>query len=470
MPAPESVIRALDARFDLAVEELTGLARIPSVSAEDFDPMAVSQSADAVARLLLAAGLEHAEVVAPAGCHPYVLGEWLAAPDAPTLLLYAHHDVQPPGREERWVSPPFEPTLREDGRLYGRGVVDDKAGVIVFAAAIRAWLEATGSLPVNVKIVVEGEEEIGSANLAEFLSQYRERLAADAIVLSDTANLAAGLPSITTSLRGLVNIDVSLRTLDHPLHSGMWGGPVQDAATALTKLLARLTNDRGEIAVPGLDRDVPSLTRAERAALDTLPFDEALFREDAGLVHEMRLAGDPDCTVYEKLWLRPALAVVALEAMPLAGAANQLIAEARARIGLRLAPGQDPERAAETLCAFLRKAPPLGCEIELEIESLAGGWRTEPEGPAFDGAVRALTLGYQRDPVFIGCGGSIPFVDPFARVLGGVPALLLGLEDPVCNAHGENESLHLGDFHRAMRSAAHLLDELRGIPRVASIG
>lgn len=470
MPAPESVIRALDARFDLAVEELTGLARIPSVSAEDFDPQAVRRSAEAVARLLLAAGLEHAEVVAPVGCHPYVIAEWLAASDAPTLLLYAHHDVQPPGREDRWVSPPFEPTLREDGRLYGRGVVDDKAGVIVFAAAIRAWLEATGSLPVNVKLVVEGEEEIGSANLADFLSQYCERLAADAIVLSDTANLAAGLPSITTSLRGLVNIDVSLRTLDHPLHSGMWGGPVQDAATALAKLLARLTDERGEIAVPGLDSDVPRLTGAERSALGALPFDEAHFREDAGLVPAARLAGDPERSVYEKLWLRPALAVVALEAMPLAGAANQLIAEARARIGLRLAPGQDPQRAAETLCAFLRSDPPFGCEVETEIESLAGGWRTEPEGPAFEGAVRALTLGYQRDPVFIGCGGSIPFVEPFARVLGGAPALLLGLEDPVCNAHGENESLHLGDFRRAMRSAAHLLDELRGIPRVAPLG
>jgi len=467
MPAPESVIRALEARFDRSVDDLCSLARIPSVSAPGFDAGEVRRSAEATAALLLDSGLERAEVVAPGGCHPYVIAEWLGAEDAPTLLLYAHHDVQPPGRSERWLSPPFEPTLRDDGRLYGRGVVDDKAGVIVFAAAIRAWLEAEGTLPVNLKLVVEGEEEIGSENLADFLSAYRDRLAADAIVLSDTANLEAGLPSVTTSLRGLVNVDVHLRALDHPLHSGMWGGPVQDAASALVALLARLRDEHGEIAVPDIDADVPDLTAEESAALEALPFDEASFRADAGLSPATRFAGDPRRTVYEKLWRRPSLALVALDAMPLATAANQLIAEASARVGLRLAPGQDPERAAERLCAFLQSDPPLGCEVEVEVESLAAGWLTEPVGPAFDGARRALALGYDREPVAIGCGGSIPFVEPFARVLGGAPALLLGLEDPICNAHGENESLHLGDFRRAMHAAAHLFDELRQIPRVA---
>jgi acetylornithine deacetylase/succinyl-diaminopimelate desuccinylase-like protein len=465
MPAPEPVIDALDERYEESIEALCALARIPSVSAPGYDPSAVRRCADETARLLEAAGLERVEVVTSGDAHPYVIAEWLSAPGAPTLLLYAHHDVQPPGRDERWLTPPFEPTLRDDGRLYGRGVVDDKAGIVVFAAAIRAWLEATGSLPLNVKLVVEGEEEIGSDHLADFLRQYRERLSADAIVLSDTANLEAGLPSITTSLRGLVNVDVRLRALDHPLHSGMWGGPVQDAALALSKLLARLTDERGEIAVPGLDADVPTLSSAERDALAALPFDEAGFRCDAGLLEGTRLGGDPERSVYERLWRRPAVAVVALEAMPIATAANQLVAEAKARVGLRLAPGQDPQRAADVLCDFLRGEPPLGCEIETRVESLAGGWLTRPEGPAFEGAVRALARGYGRDPVFIGCGGSIPFVEPFAQVLGGVPALLLGLEDPVCNAHGENESLHTGDFRRAMRAAAHLLAELREIPR-----
>lgn len=464
MPAPNDVLEIADARFDQSVAELCGLARIPSVSAAGFDPREVVRSAEATAELLLACGLERAEVVSPGDCHPYVVGEWLGAPGAPTLLLYAHHDVQPPGRVDRWRTPPFEPTDGGDGRLYGRGVVDDKAGIVVFASAIRAWLEAKGSLPVNLKLVVEGEEEIGSENLAGFLEATRERLAADAIVLSDTANLEAGLPSITTSLRGLVNVDVRLRALDHPLHSGMWGGPVQDAASALVALLARLRDERGEIAVPGLDADVPPLSDAERAALAALPFDEQAFRSDAGLDPDAAFAGDPARSVYERLWRRPALAIVAFEAMPLAEAANQLIAEASARVGLRLAPGQDPQRAADTLCAFLRADPPLGCEVEVEIESLAAGWRTDPAGPAFDGARRALATGYGRAPVEIGCGGSIPFVEPFARVLGGVPALLLGLEDPICNAHGENESLHLDDFRRAIHSAAHLFQELQTIP------
>jgi len=473
-PASTSVLgaalEALELRFEASVEELSALARIPSVSAPGFDPAEVRRSAEAVRDLLLASGLEAAEVidletaVGESPAHPYVLAEWLRAGDeAPTLMLYAHHDVQPPGRAAHWDSPEFEPTLRDDGRLYGRGVVDDKAGVVVFAAAIRSWLDATGSLPVNVKLVVEGEEEIGSGHLAQFLAQHRERLSADVIVLSDTANLESGLPSITTSLRGLVNIDVHVRALDHPLHSGMWGGPVPDAATALSTLLARIANPDGSVAVPGLSDDVPSLSDVERAAIAALPFDADAFRADAGLVDGASLGGETGSQVYENLWRRPSIAVTALEAMPLVGAANQLIAEAHARVGLRLAPGQDAERAARLLSEFLRRDPPRGVEVETEVESFASGWSTEPEGPAFDAAVRALAAGYERDPVFIGCGGSIPFVGPFAEVLGGVPALLLGLEDPICNAHGENESLHLGDFRKAMRAAVHLLHELRGV-------
>ena len=465
MPAPDSVIQALNASFEASVDALRTLARIPSVSAPGYPTAPLQASAEAVVALLRSAGAHSTEIVAPAGCHPYVIGEWVADPNRPTLLLYAHHDVQPPGREDRWRSPPFEPTMGEGERLYGRGVVDDKAGVVVFAAAIRAWLDATGGLPVNIKLVVEGEEEIGSDHLATFLRDYRERLAADVIVLSDTANLEAGLPSITTSLRGLVNVDVHLRALDHPLHSGMWGGPVLDAATALSRLLARLVDDRGEVAVPELAADVPVLSDAERAALEALPFEEAQFRADAGVVSGGVLGGDPARSAFERLWRRPAIAVVALEAAPLAGAANQLLAEASARVGLRLAPGQDPARAAERLCRFLQEDPPFGSEVSVEVESLAGGWHTDPSGPAFEAAVRALGRGYGRPPVFIGCGGSIPFVGPFAEVLDGAPALLLGLEDPICNAHGENESLHLGDFRKAMASAAHLFDELRDFPR-----
>jgi len=393
-----------------------------------------------------------------------VYGEWRAArPGAATVLIYAHHDVQPPGRLERWRTPPFEPTVREDGRLYGRGVVDDKAGLVLHLAALRAWREAAGGPPVHVKVLVEGEEEIGSVHLADFLRAHHERLRADVLVLSDTANLDTGLPSFTTSLRGLVVVEVAVRALDHPLHSGMWGGPLPDAAGALCALLARLTDASGAVAVPGLAGDAPPLDEATRAALAALPFDEAAFRADAGLPPGVPLSGEPGRSVYEQLWLRPTLAVTALEAMPLAGAGNQLIAEARARVGLRLAPGQDPHAAARRLSAFLRADPPRGVRVETRVESAAPGWRTDPVGPAFDAVRRALRAGYGRDPVAIGCGGSIPFVEPFLAALGGAPALLLGLEDPPCNAHGENESLHLGDFGKAALSSVHLLAELAAL-------
>jgi len=460
MPAPDDVLAALAGRDAQTLDELIALARIPSVSAEGFDPAEVERSAHAVADLFGRCGLSGVEVLRVGAAHPCVVAHWCGAKAAPTLLLYAHHDVQPPGRSEKWRTPPFDPTLRRDGRLYGRGVVDDKAGVLVFAAAVRAWLDARGALPVDVTLLVEGEEETGSSHLAAFLQAHRERLQADAIVLSDTANLEAGLPSITTSLRGLVNIDVHVRALDHPLHSGMWGGPVPDAASALAVLLGRLVGPDGSPAVPGLEDDVPVLAEYERQALAALPFDEARFRCDAGLPDGVQLAGATDRSVYERLWRRPAIAVTALEAMPLADAANQLVAEASARVGLRLAPGQDPARAARVLEAFLHTDPPFGVQVETRVGALAGGWRTEARGPAFDAARRALALGYGRAPVEIGCGGSIPFVAPFAQVLGGVPALLLGLEDPLCNAHGENESLELGDFRRAQRAAAHLFDEI----------
>jgi acetylornithine deacetylase/succinyl-diaminopimelate desuccinylase-like protein len=343
--------------------------------------------------------------------------------------------------------------------------VDDKAGLMLHAAALRAWFDATGALPINVKLIVEGEEEIGSTHLEPFLRAHRDRLDADVLVLSDTQNLATGLPSLTMSLRGIVQVDVTVRALDHPIHSGMWGGPVPDAATALVALLGRLVDANGDIAVEGIASDAPELDAEERAQLEALPFDADDFRADAGMVAEARFAGDARRTVYERLWYRPALALTALEAVPFATAANQLIDEARARVGVRIAPGQDPERVSRLVAACLERDPPFGVRVETVVPAAVPGWKTRPEGPAFDAARRALGAGFGRDAVTIGCGGTIPFVGPFCAVLGGVPALLLGLEDPPCNAHGENESLDLDDFRKAARASAHLLDELRGIPR-----
>ena len=459
------MLEALERGLDRAQADLVEFARIPGVSAAGFDPAEVERSARHVVGLLEDAGLEDVELCRVGDAHPAVVGQRRAPrDDAPTVLVYAHHDVQPPGRVEHWETPPFEPTLRGDGRLYGRGVVDDKAGLLLHVAAMRAWLEAAGELPVHVKVLVEGEEEIGSTHLEAFLRAHRERLRSDVIVLSDTANLETGLPSLTTSLRGLASVDVTVRALDHPLHSGMWGGPVPDAATALSMLLARLVDGAGRIAIPGFWDDVPEIDAATRAAYDALPLDEEAFRRDAGLLPGVPLSPESGRGLYESLWARPALAVTALEAMPLAEAASQLVAVARARVGLRLPPGQDAGRASEQLAAFLRKDPPRGVVVDVEAEAAADGWRTVPQGPAFDAARRALRGGYGREPVAIGCGGTIPFVGPFAEVMGGAPALLLGLEDPPCNAHGENESLDLGDFRKAARASAHLLAELGCYP------
>ena len=464
MGRSQDALRVLDARMERTLGELMAFARIPGVSAAGFDARELERSAEHAAGLIAAAGFENVDVVRLGDAHPYVLADWLhAVPGAPTVLLYAHHDVQPPGRADKWRSPAFEPTLRDDGRLYGRGVVDDKAGLLVHLAAARAWLESAAALPVNVKLIVEGEEEIGSPHLEEFLRAQQKRLRSDVIVLSDTANLQTGLPSLTTSLRGLVGLDLSVRALSHPIHSGMWGGPVLDAATALARLLARLVDDDGRPTVPGLEDDVPALDEATRAALLALPFDERAFRDDAGLVGSGALGGDASLSVYERLWLRPALAVTALEAVPLAGSSNQLIDEARAHVSVRVAPGQDPERVRDRVIARLSQAPPFGVEVRIEAESCVPGWRIEPEGPAFEAARRALEAGYGRPAVMIGCGGTIPFVGPFSAVMGGAPALLLGLEDPICNAHGENESLCVEDFGRAARGAACLLEELAQI-------
>jgi len=453
-----AVVDHLTVAHEALLADLADFCRIPGVSEASFPPEPLRASAAWLAARLERAGLHNVEVVQFPGAHPYVLAEWLGAPGAPTLLLYGHHDVQPPGRAEKWLSPAFEPTIR-DGRMYGRGVVDDKAGVMIHVAALEAWLKVHGRLPCNVKLVVEGEEEAGSTSLEAFLSTYKDRLAADCIVLTDTANLDIGIPSITFALRGLVAVNVEVSSLDHPLHSGMWGGPVPDPVMALCRILARLEGPNGEIAISGLYdtvRDDP----AARARLTALPFDEARFREDAGLLPGVALSGEVGRHTYEKLWTRPSLTLTALEARPLQGAVNQLIESARARVTLRIVPDMDPNAVQAALVNALKADPPHGVHVEVTTSPPAGAWATRPEGPAFDAAARALEKGFGHPAAFIGCGGSIPFVQPFADVLGGVPALLLGLEDPICNAHGENESLHLGDFKKACDAAAHLYAEL----------
>ncbi len=419
------------------LEELKKLVRIPSVSFDGFDRQQVRRSAEGTCDLMRRKGLQNVQMLEMPGAHPYAYGEWTQAKGRPTLLLYAHHDVQPTGEKEKWAQPdPFEPVER-DGRLFARGAADDKAGILVHIAAIDSWLKAHGSLPVNVKMIVEGEEESGSGSLPAFLKKHRDLLQADAIVLTDTANFD---------------------TVKQPVHSGMWGGPVPDPAMALAKILARLVKDDGSINLPGIYDKVRPLTAEEKKSLAALPSSDELFRKQAGMLPGTQLLGGRP--PWEMNWRQPSLAINAVQASSRKDARNIIVESAWARVGVRTVPDMDMKEVGQKLIAALERDPPWGVTVEVTPEGEGGWWYTKGDAPAFRAARKALRDGYGKEPVSIGCGGSIPFVEPFSRELGGVPALLIGVEDPYTNAHSENESLHLGDFSRATQSAIRFYAEL----------
>ncbi|MFN2613744.1 MAG: dipeptidase [Actinomycetota bacterium] len=423
--------------------DLERLVRIPSVSAPSFDPAHVRASAELTAELFEAEGLR-TRLLEVGGAHPAVLATHPAPAGAPTVLLYAHHDVQPPGDEALWSSPPFEPAER-DGRLYARGSADDKAGIAAHLCAVRAF---DGAPPVGVTVFVEGEEETGSEHLAQFLARYEEELRADVYVLADSANWRIGQPGITTSLRGLVDCVVEVRTLDHAVHSGMYGGPVPDALIALSRLLATLHDERGLPAVPGR-------THARPPMLD-LPDDE--FRHESGALDGVSFIGDG--TITERLWSRPSISVLGIDAPSVDKASNQLVPVARAKVSMRLAPGDDPSAALDALTKHLEANAPWGARVTVHRGAEGRPFAVGTSHRAFAVARAAMEEAWGCAPVDMGAGGTIPFVAAFAGAFPGSALLLTGVEDPDTRAHGENESLHIGEFARACLAETLLLQNL----------
>ncbi len=458
-PAVQAALDRLESRLPWARARLVELVRIPSVSAEGFPAAEVRRSAEATAALLREAGLENVRLLEMPGQHPYVYGDWLHAPEAPTLLVYGHHDVQPAGRAERWHSPPFEPAERE-GRLFGRGAVDDKGTFVCHVAAAEAWLRSTGRLPLNLRFLIEGEEEIGSPGLDAFLARHRGTLAADAAVLADTGNFDVGHPALTYQLRGIAQVDVEVRCLKRPVHSGFWGGPLPDAVRILARLIASLEAGDGGLAIPGLYRRVARTGKKQLRRIRALPFDERKFRGSAAMKPGTRFVGEKAFSVWERLWTRPSLTVIALEAHPIRGSSNQVLDAARARLSMRTVPEMDAAEAGRLLVRKLTARPPAGAVVRAKVTGTSQWWTTDPEGPAFEAARRALRTAYGREAAMIGAGGSIGFVQPFSDALGGVPCLLMGVEDPASAIHSENESLHLADQVKGMRAAVLLYEEL----------
>jgi cysteinylglycine-S-conjugate dipeptidase len=427
-------------------DELERLVRIPSVSAAGYDRSQVRRSAEASAEILEAAGLQDTRLLEIEGAHPAVFGEAPGPDGSPTVLLYAHHDVQPTGPEHLWDTDPFEPVEKE-GRLYGRGTSDDKCGVAMHAVVLRAF---GGRPPVGVKVLIEGEEEIGSAHLAGFLSEYGDSLGADVVIVADSGVWKVGVPGITTSLRGLVDCVVEVRTLDHAVHSGMYGGPVVDAVTALSRLMATLHDDRGNVAIAGL-------AMGPEPPVDLT---EEEYRAEAGVTDGVHLVGEGGIT--ERLWMKPSVGVLGLDAPSVQTATNQLIPSARAKVSLRLAPGDDPEWAMDALVGHLESNAPWGARVSVTRGAGGRPFRLKADGSAFDAARRAFKEVWGTEPVEMGTGGSIPLVAALADRYPDAQILLTGAADPDCRAHSENESVDLGELERSAAGEALLLHHLAG--------
>src|ERR1700674_761044 len=451
----EKVIDFINVNREKYLDELKSLLAIPSISALPEHAGDVKRCADWCADEMRRIGLQNVRLIRTPGS-PVVYGDWLGAPGAPTILFYGHYDVQPVDPLNLWQSPPFEATIR-DGEIYARGSADDKGQVFMHFKAIEAHLQQNGRLPVNIRIILEGEEEVGSVNLDNFIVANKETLKADVVVISDSPMFARGVPSICYGLRGLVYCQIDVRGSSTDLHSGSFGGAVANPAFVLAQMIAQMKDRGGRIRIPGFYDDVLALQAEERLAWAKLPFNERQYKKDFGIP---KLFGETGYTTLERTWARPTLEVNGLlSGFTGEGAKTVLPAVAMAKISMRLVPNQDPNKIAGLFEEYVRKIAPR--TVALKVTRMHGGkpWMTSFDNPFVQAARRAIERGFGRKPIFTREGGSIPVVSTFQEELG-LPSVLFGVGLPDENAHAPNEKLDIGNFHNGIIASAYLYDEI----------
>jgi len=454
-PHAEALVGYVRDNRDRFLDELKRWIANPSVSADPAHHADVRRSAEAVVARMHTAGLTEAQVLETDGL-PVAYGSWLHAPGAPTILIYGHHDVQPADPLELWTTPPFEGTVR-DGKIYGRGSVDDKGQVLMHLAAIEAHLHVNKRLPINIKVVIEGEEEIGSPSFEAFLARNREKLACDVAVISDTAVFAEDVPSLTTSLRGLVHWDLTVHGPSSDLHSGYYGGVVKNPLEALAQIIASLKDHHGRVAVPGFYDGVRELSPSERAELAALPYDPAKEAHALGIPE---LSGENARLPLERMWMRPTLEINGMYGGYQGPGTKTIVPSfAKAKISARLVPHQDPALVKAAVTAFITRIAPKGVRVEIEAHGDVRAVETSRDHPAVAAAARAMELGFGKAPVFIGTGGTIGPVSSFDRILK-LPQVLIGVGLPDDAIHAPNEKFDLGQFYGGIETMTYLYDEL----------
>jgi acetylornithine deacetylase/succinyl-diaminopimelate desuccinylase-like protein len=437
------------------LDELKTFLRIPSVSTLPEHLPDVLRAAHFVADSMKTAGLENIEVIATAK-HPLVYADWLHAPGKPTVLCYGHYDVQPPDPLDEWISPPFEPTVR-DGNIYARGSADDKGQMYMHIKAVEALLATTGTLPVNLKFLIEGEEEVGGESVAKFVAENPARLQADVALVSDTELFAEGLPTLCVGLRGLIYTEIEARGPSRDLHSGVYGGAAPNAVFGLIELLAKMKDAEGKIQIPGMYDDVAPPTPAEKRSWEHLPFDEKNYLKDE--VGSTQLTGEPGYSVFERTWARPTLEVHGIAGgFTGAGAKTVIPARATAKVSMRMVPNQDPWKIIAAFKKFVADNTPAGIQTEVRVLSSGPAIMVNPDHPAIHIAAQAFRDILGKETVFIRSGGSIPIVGDFAKHLG-IPTILMGFGLPDDGLHSPNEKYKVANYYAGIMTIAHFFEQ-----------